>query len=362
MIETDCQPFLKLVLHPPKERDMVSGKLPVFSKNEIVKGTVIKSLSNRNVLLLIKGEEVQVRTLIPLKTGSVITLQTEKVTPVPILKLVEPVAGATEILKTSNILSAIKENLWKIIYENTDGLNLNKDDKAKISGLMRDLSSRVYEEQSTTLLRNLINKTGLNWEANLVKILLEKFVAKESLEGLIENDLKGLLTKILTQNDHGDIHLKRLQIALKNIQLLNQHGMKQDGKIFLPIPIQFPEGFFTLGQLVLQFPPRERESSKSRPGSDKTYKISFFIELSRLGPLRIEFLMQGKRVQGQFLIADQRAKSIIERALPVFVNILKEKGYAPDAIKCFIEGPAVIRKALIREFFHVKDSSICLVA
>ena len=117
MIETDCQPFLKLVLPPPKERDVVSGKLPVFNKNEIVKGTVIKSLSNRNVLLLIKGEEVQVRTLIPLKTGSIITLQAEKVTPVPILKLVEPVAGAMETLKISNILSAMKENLWKIIYQ-----------------------------------------------------------------------------------------------------------------------------------------------------------------------------------------------------------------------------------------------------
>ena len=244
----------------------------------------------------------------------------------------------------------------------TDSLNLTQDDKAKISGLMRDLSSRIYEEPSTTLLRNIINKTGLNWEANLVKLLLEKFVAKESLEGLIENDLKGLLTKILMQNDHGDIHLKRLQIALKNVQLLNQHGMKQDGKIFLPIPIQLPEGFFTVGQLVLQFPQRERESSKSKPDNDKKYKISFFIELSGLGPLRIEFLIQGKKVQGQFLIAEQRAKDIIEKALPAFIYILKEKGYAPDAVKCFIEDPAAIRKALIREVFHVKDSSVCLIA
>lgn len=362
MMETECQSFLRLVLPPLKGEDAVSGKLPLFHKNEIVKGTVLKSFSTRSASLLIKGEKVQVRTLIPLKAGSVITLQVEKVTPTPVLKLIEPVAMTTEMLKISNILSAMKENLWKTIYEKTDRFNLTQDDKAKISGLMRDLSARIYEEPSATLLRNVINKTGLNWEANLVKILREKFIAKESLERLVENDFKGLLTKILMLNDHGDIHLKRLQIVLKNIQLLNQHGMKQDGKIFLPIPIQFPDGFFTVGQLVLQFPPWERESTESRPDSDKIYKISFVIELSRLGPLRIEFLMQGKRVQGQFLIADQRAKNIIERALPTFVSILKEKGYAPDEVKCFLEDPAAIRKSLIREAFYVKDFSVCLVA
>lgn len=362
MIETDCRPFLRLVLSPLKERDAASGKLPVFHKNEIVKGTVLKSFSARSALLLIKGEKVQVRTLIPLKAGSVITLQAERLTPVPVLKLVEPGAMATEMLKMSNILSAMKENLWKIIYEKTDRFNLTQNDGAKISGLMRDLSSRIYEEPSTMLLRTVINKIGLNWEANLAKFLLEKFVAKESLERLIENDFKGLLTKTLMQNDHGDIHLKRLQIVLKNIQLLNQHGMKQNGKIFLPIPILFPEGFFTVGQLVLQLPPWERESSKGRPGSDKIYKISFVIELSRLGPLRIEILMQGKRVQGQFLIAEQRAKNIIERALPTFIDILKQKGYTPDAVKCFLKDSAAIRESLIREAFDVKDSGLCLVA
>ncbi len=364
MIGTDYQPFLKLVLPPPKERGEGSGKLPVFNKNEIVKGIVLKSLSNRSALLLIKGKKVQVRTLIPLKAGSVITLQAEKVAQGTILKLVEPVGTGTGMIKMSNILSALKDNLWKIVYEKIDDFNLTQGDKAKFSGLMRDLSLRIYEEPSTTILRNIINKTGLNWEANLIKILLEKFVAKESLEQLVENDLKGLLTKILMKNEKGDIHLKRLQIALKNIQLLNQHGMKQDGKIFLPIPIQFPEGAFTVGQLVLQFPPWDEESSEDRQDKDKdkTYNISFAIELSRLGPLRIEFLMQGKSVQGKFLIAEKRAKNIIEGALPAFVNILKEKGYAPEAVKCFLEDPAVIRRSLISEVFHVEDSSLCIVA
>ena len=362
MINTESQKLIRVVSPYQNEQKAVTKNLPKFILNEIVNGTVLKSYSARSALILIKGEAVHVKTHIPLKAGAIITLKADKITPETVLKLMAPDVSGTEKIKISNILLAMKENLWKIIHEKTIDSDLIREDKSRIYELMRDIFSRIYEETTAILLKNVINKTGLNWESSLAKMYQNKNISKDSLDRSVENDLKGLLTKVLMQTDDDDIHLKRMQTVIKSIQLLNQHILKQDGKIFLPIPIQYPDGFYAIGQLLLHFTPWEQEISRNTAVDDRIYKISFVIELSQLGPIRADFVIQAKRIDGLFLIAEQQTKDVVESALPKLVNVLQEKGYSIDAIKCILESHDIINRSLLNEVFYDGDYSVCLVA
>jgi hypothetical protein len=101
----------------PCEKDTCQ---PAFIKDEIVRGVVLKSISLKRVMLLIKGERVLANTHVPLNEGNAVTLKVEKTYPNPILKLIKIEGEGVDSVNTSLILNGVKTNLWKTILENMD--------------------------------------------------------------------------------------------------------------------------------------------------------------------------------------------------------------------------------------------------
>jgi len=332
-----------------------------LSQNEIVEGKVLKSFSLKNVMLLIKGQKVMARTNIPLREGSVISLKVEKSNPNPILKMVGTANENIKTVNTSMLLNGLNRNIWKTIIENIDHYTLPDNDKKLFKELIDDISKKLFQKSNPDLLRELFDKSGIEWEAKLRRIITSKtYYSKENINELIKGDLKGLGSKMLSlmeeQND-----LNGLVSMIKNVQLLNQLGLEQEGKIFIPIPIQFPDNLFTMGQLLIHLNKDNEKNNGKEKGKDFV-KISFLLEMSNLGPLRADLVIRKKQISGRFLIVEEKAKLIIEKHLPSLITALETKGFVILNFECHVKKPVEIKDSLIKEIINEESHNINFVA
>lgn len=348
--------------HISLQPEVNSESLLKLLKNEVVEGKVLKTSSSGEVLLLIKGRKVTAKTLVPLSEGKILSLKVEELLPKPTLKLLGINFTNSNAVNVPTILSAIKENLWKSTFENINQLGLPKEALSLFRELMKDMSLRLFLESSPELLKDFIDKSGLNWEAKLRKLLMNKGIGADHLNKIIEGDLKGLVSKFLTSDEKKTVLLKRLVSAIKNIQLLNHFGLEQERKIFLPIPIQFPNGLFTVGQLLIHLPQREKDESITKKTDKNLFKITFLLELSHLGPLRADLTIKGKEIEAKFLLAREEAKVLVEKSMPIFLNSMRETGFSIHHVEYHLKAPEFVNQSLLKEIVQEEGSTISLVA
>jgi hypothetical protein len=336
---------------------------PKLVENEIVKGKVVKSFSLKSVMLLIKGRRIMAETHMPLREGSVISLKVEEVQPNPVLKLLGTINQSIETINTSMILNGLKENLWEIIFENIDYCILPDKDKKLFKELIDDVSKKLFLKPNPDLLRELVDKSGIGWEAKLREIITSKTdYGKTYIDELITGDLKGLVSKFISLMEGKNDLFERFVSTIKNLQLLNQFGLEQERKIFIPIPFQFPDGLFTAGQLLIHLNENKKEDGDGKEKDKDFFKISFLLEMTRLGPLRADLVVRKKQINGRFLIVEEKAKNIIEKQLPSLIETLEKKGFVILHFDCHIKEPVEIKDTLIKEIIHKEGHNINLVA
>jgi len=332
-------------------------------KNEVVEGKVLQSFSSGNVLLLIKGRRVMAKTYVPLREGEILSLKVEETLPIPTLKLLGIKFTDSNAINISIILSAIKENLWRSTFENINHYGLPKEASAQFKELMHNLSMGLFLKSTPELLWEIIDKSGLNWEAKLRNILVSKKIGgADNLDKLIQGNLKGLTSRLVALKEEDGVFLKRFVSAIKNIQLLNHLGLEQDRKIFIPIPIQFPDGLFTLGQLLIHLPQKEKDGNTRKRIDKNPFRITFLLELSNLGPLRADLSIKGKEIGGRFLITKEEIKLLIKNNIPSLIKKLKDKGFTVSSIECHLKDPEMVKQSLIEEIIHQEGNTISLVA
>jgi Flagellar hook-length control protein FliK len=339
-----------------------STSFPKLNKNEIINGKVLKSLSLSKSLLLIKGGRVIARTHVPLNEGMIISLKVEEVSPNPVLKLLDTKSKNLDCVKISSILSGIKGNLWKTLFEGLTHYPKFETEIKQFRQLMNDLSQRLFLKSEPDLLRRIIEKSGLCWEAKLKNIFIQKKIGNDNVNKLAEKDLKGLGLKILSLMDEKEVLLNRFLSTIENIQLLNHMGLEQDKKIFIPMPIQFPDGYFTVGQLLIQLNQKNNGDHEGEKKDNDFFKISFLLELSNLGPLRSDLTIKEKEIHGRFLLGKEETKLVIEENLPMFINTLGKKGFTVLHMECQIKEPEIVTQSLIKEIIKEEGCTISLVA
>lgn len=333
-----------------------------LSKNEVVEGMVLKSFSLSKALLFIKGRRVMARTAVPLAEGRVLSLKVQKTVPVLAFKLLGTKPADLDIASIALILSAVKENLWKSISENIDHYGLSREALSRFKELMDDLSLGLFSKSGPDLLRLLIDKSGVNWEAKLREALHNKTIGRDNLAKLVDGDLKGLASKFLGLKGERAVLLKRLVLTLTHIQILNYLGLKQEGKIFLPVPIQLPDGLFTVGQLLIQFPQKERNEHRKKRARKDLSRITFLLDLSVLGPLRADLTIQGQAIEGRFLLTKKEAKARIEKGIPLLVSRLEERGFSVLSMECHLKDPVIVNESLIQEIIPDEGYTLNLIA
>ncbi len=334
---------------------------PHFVKNEIVKGVVLKSISSKNVMLLIKGKRVIANTHVPLNEGSGVTLKVEKTYPDPILKLMNIESEGVGAINTSMILNGIKENLWKTIVENMDQSPLSIKEKELLKELVINTSKKLSSKATPDSIIEFIDKSGLGWENKIRELLTSKTHHQVDIQKLLTGDLKGLISKLITSTSGKNDHFNRFISMIQNIQLLNHTGFEQDGKIFIPLPLQFPNGDFTVGQLLIHSDQHNKDRRKEKAKESGFFRISFLLELSSLGPLRADLAVQGKQISGRFLTVKKETKHTLEKNLPSLTAALNKRGFSILHLECQVKEAKQINDTLIKEIIQEESCNISVV-
>ena len=302
------------------------------------------------------------RTAVALTEGRVLSLKVQETVPVLTFKLLGTKPADIDIVSIALILSAVKENLWKSISENIDHYGLSREALSRFKELMDDLSLGLFSKSAPDLFRLLIDKSGMNWEAKLREALHNKTIGGDNLAKLVDGDLKGLASKFLGFKGESAVLLKRLVSTLSHIQILNYLGLKQEGKLFFPIPIQLPDGLFTVGQLLIQLPQKEgKEHGKKKARKDLS-RIIFLLDLSVLGPLRADLTIQGQAIEGRILLSKKEAKACIEKGIPILISRLEERGFSVLSMECHLKDPVIVNESLIQEIIPDEGYSLNLIA
>jgi flagellar hook-length control protein FliK len=333
-----------------------------FHKNEVFEGRVLKSLPSGDVLLLVKGKKVIARTHVPLSEGSFLSLKVEKTLPSPTLKLLAIRSAGSNAVDISTILSALKENLWETIHQNIDNLGLPQAESSRLTELLDDLSHRLFLKPGPDMLKTLIDKSGLGWEAKVVKAFINKTITGDNLNKLIGGDLKGLALKLLGLKQEESVLLSKLVSTLENLQLLNHLALHQERKIFIPVPIQFSNGPFSLGQLLIHLPRKDKYKCGKQRDDKHFFSVTFMLDLSNLGPVRADLAIKGEGIEGRFLLAKEETKSLIENNLTSLICNLKDRGFTIHRMECHLKKPEIIRQSLVKEIVKEECNNICLVA
>ena len=142
---------------------------------------------------------------------------------------------------------------------------------------------------------------------------------------------------------------------------MTQEGPEQGGKIFIPLPLQLPDGLFSVAELLLQLPPWETQQRDRGEGGDKALRATLLLDMSRLGPVRAEFTLSGKALEGMFLVVNTKARKLVEASLSLLTDALIEKGFSIQQVGCFVREPETVMQPLLQEVLPREDNSFCLV-
>jgi hypothetical protein len=339
-----------------------SSSIPRLQRHEILAAKVLRSLPGGATLLSIKGKQVPVKTHLRLQAGQSVTLRVKSLSPATILQLVAETGPHVKAGRMATLLNALAENTWKLTLEAILQSRSGKPALRNILALLQDNSQGLFRNPGSDLLSLLISKAGFSLESKLKKAVLAPSRSESQLEVIIQNDLKALLIKAIGQETQPQKQLKQLLSVIENVQLLNQEGLQKGGRIFVPIPIQFEDGFFTMGQLLIGRDQSEQQAQGSHAAAEPIYTARLQLTLSRLGTVRAEIKLCAKRLSLSFLVTNPTSKALIERQLKPFVQTLTDKGFEFNLAACTIADPETDMEDLISEFMPAETNILCLTA
>lgn len=154
----------------------------------------------------------------------------------------------------------------------------------------------------------------------------------------------------------------RLSDAFENLRMMNSQVSEEGRDIFIPLPLRLPDGRFKVVQILLRFPRADEDSPGKIDGDKQQSRISLLFEPPELGPVRADFSVNGKKIEGIFYSSIVKTMETIKNAVPGFVDSLNAKGFAVKGIECLYEEPDILKRPLILEMVRISENSLDTVA
>lgn len=349
------------------------GDILPINKDEVVEGRIIKSIPPHHALILIKGKQLVARTLVPLKPGQVAFFKVEQISPQCILKLLEPKHGQQEgvggLLKKSGFRGSPYKSLIDML--NPLMVSLEESGQPKLPNLLTRMwallgriSLQPHEVLPPEFLKSFIDGSGMIWEHKLRSLLLSDFQFRNQAEAFIEQDLKGLALKLLA--DAGADKLfswqatTRFLDGLEQLQLLNLSGLEEKGKLLFIIPMQWHDRF-TFAQLLIDLEGKGGDGAGEND-QDRVLKLSLFLEMSRLGPVRVHASVFQKAIIVCFFVCNEQIRSLFEHYTACLKEQLERHGFSLQDFTCRIAEPgALAQTSLVDALLDPEEHYISLV-
>lgn len=205
------------------------------------------------------------------------------------------------------------------------------------------------------VLKNILDKTGLNYEANLKKLVLSKAEStalssplSEKQITALKSSLKGQLLKLAQELEekmqniqHGqkqpevkELHLllKNVKSALTNIelnQIFNYYSMREDGSFQIQIP-------YSLSETIYIYIKDNSNKKKQKESEKEDSTLVFLLNLKGIGNLRVDVQVFKDTISCHFFAEDKNVSEFISTILPELKQSL-EKNYAVSHLSCVVK-------------------------
>lgn len=301
-------------------------KIANFVKGQTLLATVIGNSSKGKTQLLINGQKVEAKTSLLLTAGQKVELKVLQEKDEVILKLIDP----AQKISTNRLSSLI-------------GFFSKKGSAADILGaenknaetLLHDLALKS-DKADPKFLPRLMQKGGMALENKLARLFVDSQTMpdiKTALENLLNQDLKGSVLKNMlgTQGPGSEAYRSVLGFldTVESFQMLN-HTNSDSGRFLLPFPV-FSDNSFQFGQLLID---TGQKNQKEGEDADNLIRISFLLDMTRLGPMRADFSILKKDITGQFLFQDNATCEYVRSMIKDLEKRLSGLEYTVHRLEC----------------------------
>ena len=331
---------------------------PGFSIGEILEAGVVEKLSDRRILIALKGVNLSADSEVTLNAGDKIRIKVESLHPQVILRILE--RGNLEEFRVADYLRWHRSNPDAISHMITEAVTqfntgnlakiiryLPEEDFQKIFKLMKSLFLSP-ETKGNEYVKDYLGKLGMLTESQLRQVLEGKSGIGEgcfdpqnlkSLLMKISEDLHNLLAGKESFAHEDGILLnnlsKYLDSSIKTIeahQIINVILQESESKYLFQIPILFQDGI-RKGDIFVEY---DRNSRGARDKSQ--YRIMFFLSMDILGDMIIEAQLKGDKIDCLIKCLDQEVCDFISSFLEELRNSLSAMGCQIDTVKCVAGG------------------------
>lgn len=292
---------------------------------QVLQARVLKSLPDGDIQLLVNGRVITARTPLLLNPDTLVQLTVADSEKGLVLKL----ASFPDQPPTTSVPS-----FMRVLTDAVPFQDLFKLDIPRIRGLLNKLALKSGTPDHG-ILSTIVRQGGLRWEASLADLFTRSggHVSKQDLEALLQQDLKGLLIRHAGLSGEGSASQAKVITdilhTIDNYQSFNQYA-SESGKFLLPFPV-FGQESFSFGRLLIDLGDRD---GAREGGPPKTLNVSLFLDMSALGPVRVDFSMYGKSLSGSFKLKDRETCQYITALIPGLKKRLMAKKFQVHDFFC----------------------------
>ncbi|CAN2039176.1 putative Flagellar hook-length control protein-like C-terminal domain-containing protein [Candidatus Magnetomoraceae bacterium gMMP-15] len=313
-----------------KEKPDTDKKLPV-EKDETVKAKVIQ----KNFFDQVKAEVLKSKISVPLQKNRI---ELTKNSPYKFLTDMLAQLRDSETIKNDLELSEIMSDLKQII--------------SRISAKPGAISS--------SFLKSFIGGSGMNWENKLKSMLFSGPWQPDKLNAMIKQDVKGLSLKLMKEIGDESIfkdNISKFIDGLDTLQLLNSTSLEEDGKLLFMIPMLFGNTF-KFGQIFIDLSKKKKDKKNLK---DKLITVSLLLEMTNMGPVRVDAQIFQKTIKLDFWVSDEDVKSLINQNYASLKGQMERHGFHLQSIGCHFKEKTELEQISFVDEFVNKEHNFSLM-
>lgn len=282
-----------------------------LSPGQLLKGLVTGITEDGKVQLNVAGQTLTARSLVTLTEGKELWFEVSR-------------GGSLPLLNLAGKKGAVQDFLKLFLSINQLSLSGQKQLFSEISALFSD--NQNLSSQNKTLLATMIAATqGKEASPQAVRVLT-------ALLGTNPDGIPAQKADLSTLPLYSNV-----KQTITAHQEINFQPPQQDNQNFYLFPCFFAEqnGW---GEWLFSL-------ERQEPSSAERYSLSFFLEMTNLGPMAIMATITDKTIRGEFSLQTERARSHLASSLDSLAASLKNQGYTAVHFSCSIN-----KKEFIQQF------------
>ncbi len=341
---------------------------------EMVEAIVGAKTGTSRFLLTIRNSTLSAYSDLPLSRGEKLTVRVEQLQPQVVLSIVRNADSSSSIISRYASWSRANPEALKDIFTLGreifgEGVRLEAlPERARsiMAGILNSIDSFMTTGASakdTFSLKNYLTNLGLMLEFDLRKVIEGKKEIKdlnrEVLKVLFQRLSEELKAGQSKENSAEDIHniLKILDFSekairtLEGLQIINTQSEADEGRIFLQIPVVFPDDVRTADLFV------RTEKDNMEAGGVKRYHVAIFLSLDTLGEMMADATLTGNKLLCVFKFENPAAREFVSGFTGELERNIMEIGFGDVLLNC-VHSDSVekTRREYHQEFFSGFDA------